>query len=488
MSEPARSRSLSAATARLALPIRVHPALVVGLIVALTVVLGGAQLLTGSDVAEQMKAKGYRRSGIVQYSVARGPTTAGALVGGVTSSGFTTQVKLGHTSGDGWEPAVAADRFGHVYMLYAQYLGVPGCPTCKSPTQIVQISNDRGATWGPPRVLQQNREQGWDSQIVIDPVDGRTVYAAWIERYKSDVIVAKSTDFGATWSEVTANKINKGADKDILAVRGQDVYIAYNHSTQMYVASSHDGGQTFSEVKINPNGKLGWALASGGTVTPSGTIHFGWAGYEQNGKATGPVNLFVSSSTDGGTTWTHKLVDTSAAPPICSDDFCGWNYLGAQIALASDAAGVVYALWNAGDEENGPERMWFARSTDDGGSWSTAVEVSTAPTRAHHSFPAIAASEAGDVRLSWMDTRVERRNRLWNTYYRSSSNGGSSWSAEADVSTFVSGVTYIKPDGYEFPFGDYFEIDIDDQDTIQIVNGQGLNYDTPGHIWYTRGD
>jgi hypothetical protein len=488
MSVPARSRPLSAASARLALPIRIHPALVVGLIAALTVILGGAQLLSGSDLAEQMKAKGYRRSGIVQYSVAHGATTAGASAGAVTSTGFTTQIKLGHSSGDGWEPAVAADRFGHVYMLYAQYLGVPGCPACKSPTQVVQVSNDRGVTWGEPTVLQQNMEQGWDSQIVIDPVDGRTVYAAWIERYKSDVIVAKSSDFGATWSYATANMINKGADKDIIAVRGQDVYVAYNHSTQMYVASSHNGGKTYKEVRINPNGKLGWALASAGTVTPDGAVYFSWAGYEQNGVAKGPVNLFISKSTDGGTTWTHKVLDVSGAPPDCSSDFCGWAYLGAQVVMTSGSNGVLYALWNGGALENGPERIWFSKSTNAGASWSPKVEVSTARAGAHHAFPAIAARGSGDVRISWMDTRVNADDSLWNTYYRSSSNGGSRWSAEKDVSTFVPGVSYIKPDGFEYPFGDYYEIDIDDQGTTQVVNGQALNYDTPGHIWYTQGN
>jgi hypothetical protein len=493
MSVPARSRPLPAALGRLPLPIRLHPALVVGLIAVLTVVLAAAQLLlAGSDVAEQMKAKGYRRSGIVQYTIARGAPSGGATAGAITSSGFTTQIKLGHTSGDGWEPAVAADGFGHVYMLYAQYLGVPGCPACKSPTQVVQISNDRGLTWGAPRVLQQNMEQGWDSQIVIDPVDGRTVYAAWIERYKSDVIVAKSSDFGATWSYVTANMINKGADKDIIAVRGQDVYVAYNHSTQMYVASSHDGGKTYKEVKINPNAKLGWALASAGTVTPDGAVYFSWAGYEQNGVAKGPVNLFISKSTDGGTTWSHTVLDVSGAPPDCSSDFCGWAYLGAQMVMTSGSNGTLYALWNSSDRvkqgDNGPERIWFSRSTNAGASWSAKAQVSTARAGAHHAFPAIVARGSGDVRISWMDTRVIADNSLWNTYYRSSSNGGRSWSAEKDVSTFVPGVVYIKPDGFEYPFGDYYEIDIDDLGVTQVVNGQALNYDTPGHIWYTRGN
>ena len=45
-----------------------------------------------------------------------------------------------------WEPAIAADRQGHVYVLYPQYGGVPGCPACYSPTMILQISSDHGVS------------------------------------------------------------------------------------------------------------------------------------------------------------------------------------------------------------------------------------------------------------------------------------------------------------------------------------------------------
>src|SRR5512135_2879133 len=66
---------------------------------------------------------------------------------------FTPQTRLGFTDGDQWEPAIATDRHGHVYVLYPQYKRVPGCPTCASPTMILQISGDRGATWGPPALM-----------------------------------------------------------------------------------------------------------------------------------------------------------------------------------------------------------------------------------------------------------------------------------------------------------------------------------------------
>jgi hypothetical protein len=76
---------------------------------------------------------------------------------------------------------------------------------------------------------------------------------------------------------------------------------------------------------------------------------------------------------------------------------------------------------------------------------------------------------------------------LWNTYYRSSKNGGATWSAETDLSTYVAGYSYIQPNGFSFPFGDYYELSIDDQGTTHAIWGEGQNYDSPGSIWYTRG-
>jgi BNR repeat protein len=439
------------------------------------------------DPDDASKGKLYRKSGVVERGIVQGPAGTGIIAPALASGSFSTQTRLGYQTGDGWEPAIAADAYGRVYMLYAQYEGVPGCDACQSPTQVLQVSNDRGQTWQAPRVLQANREKGWDSQILIDPADGRTVYASWIERQKSDVIVAKSTNFGATWSYATANRINKGADKDILAVRGRDVYVAYDHSTQMYVASSHDGGLSFTETRINANAKLGWALAGGGTVDPDGNVYFAWNGYEQNGQAKGPVNLFISKSTDGGATFSNTLLDVSGDPRDCSADDCGWAFLGAAITMTSDARGTLYALWNAGSLPTGANRIWFSRSSDHGRTWSSRVDVSRAQQGAEHAFPAIAARGSGDVRVSWMDTRVPGDNSLWNTYYRSSTDGGASWSTERDISSYVGGYTYIKRDGFEFPYGDYYEIDIDDLGTAHVANGQGLNYDSPGAIWYTRG-
>lgn len=400
------------------------------------------------------------------------------------AAGFTPQERLGYTAGDQWEPAMAADGFGHVFLLYPQYGLVPGCPTCPSPSMILQVSSDRGVSWSAPRALASAGDGQYDPQIVVDPVDHRTVYASWLQNSKSNAVVAKSTDSGQTWSLVVANRVSNGVDKDVLAVRGNDVFVAYSQAQHLWVSVSHDGGQTFSATSLNSDSRLRWVAAGSAVMDVAGNAYIAWAGYRQREGVSSPVDLYLSKSSDAGRSWHSSLLDSSAAPPGCSGHKCGWAFLGAQMALATDSAGTLYALWNSGRRAGAPERIYFASSTTAGASWSPRQDVSFGPLGVEHAFPAMVAGTAGDVRIAWMDTRSAP---YWNTFYRSSTNGGASWSDEVRVSSYVAGFSYISSAGFSFPFGDYFQMAIDDLGRTHLVWGEGANWNTPGSIWYSRG-
>ena len=269
---------------------------------------------------------------------------------------FQAQTRLGGTlPGDQWEPAIATDAYGHVYSLIPDF--PPSCKGCPSSIIYLVTSADNGATWSVPRQIAPPGSGQIDVQVKVDPLDGRTVYASWLQNNKSVIEVAKSVDFGQTWTTVIANQTQAGTDKDILVVRGSDVYVAYNHAQTVWVSSSHDGAQSFTSTKINANAQFGWSLTGGGTVDNAGNVYFAWDGYTQNGQAKGPVNLYVTKSSDGGATWTPTLLDISSSPPDCSAFSCAWAFLGAGIAMTSDTSGQIYVLWNAGTVDAGPERM-----------------------------------------------------------------------------------------------------------------------------------
>ena len=101
-----------------------------------------------------------------------------------------------------------------------------------------------------------------------------------------------------------------------------------------------------------------------------------------------------------------------------------------------------------------------------------------------HAFPAIVAGNSGDVRIAWMD---KRKSPYWNTYYRSSSNGGATWGEEIRISHYVPGYRYIGKQGFRCPFGDYCGMTIDNHGDTHIVWGEGLNYQSTGSIWHASG-
>jgi hypothetical protein len=83
---------------------------------------------------------------------------------------------------------------------------VPGgksCPGCDLHL-LVQRSDDGGGTWTEPRPIAPIFVKGgqYDSQIVVDPVDGRTVWASFLQNANSLIAVVKSTDFGQTWKPI----------------------------------------------------------------------------------------------------------------------------------------------------------------------------------------------------------------------------------------------------------------------------------------------
>ena len=397
---------------------------------------------------------------------------------------FSPQKRVGLTTGDQWEPALAADGSGRVYVLYPHYGRVPDCANCSVPTMLLVVSNDNGKTWQAPRVMLEAGSGQYDAQIVVDPADRRTLYAAWLQSGKRQVMLAKSVDSGTTWTFTIAVRSAVELDKPVLAVRGSNVYVGFNYEQYVWVATSQDGGRSFTPTRVNAQPLPGWSLLGGATVDPAGNAYLAWASYYKAGGARGPVNLYVAKSADAGKTWNPTLLDVSAAAPGCESYDCGEAFLGAQIALASDAGGTLYALWSAGSLRMGPQRIYFSSSTNGGESWLPRVSLSSSHPGVEHAFPAIAAASAGDVRIAWMDSRNAP---YWNTYYRSSSNGGATWAEESRLSGHVPGYPYIAKKGFRFPFGDYFGIAIDSHADTHVVWGEGLNYQSPGSIWHTSG-
>lgn len=357
---------------------------------------------------------------------------------------------------DEWDVAMAADGFKHVYVLYQQYQAVQGCAGCASrPAMTLVMSTDDGLTWQAPRSLTPPESAQVTPAITVDAADHKTLYATWLERGRQDVIVARSSDFGQSWYVGIAARAVAPAEKPVIAASGQNVYVAFTRDKKLWAASSHDGGVTFALSAVDPGVSMTGALAGGATIDPQGSAYVAWSAYVETPSSVNPqVNLYISKSADSGKVWNSTQMDVSRPQPKCADYRCKWGYLGAEISIASDSAGTLYAFWNSAPLDapaaSDPARVYFSTSTTAGETWSPKAGVSDAPAGANHVLPTIAAGSAGEVRIAWIDSR---HSPDWSAFYRTSTNGGATWSPEKVISTYLPTTSYIPPEEFDSFFG-----------------------------------
>jgi len=96
-----------------------------------------------------------------------------------------------------------------------------------------------------------------------------------------------------------------------------------------------------------------------------------------------------------------------------------------------------------------------------------------------------AGSTAGDFRVAWQDNRNGAT--AYNTWYTRTTNGGGTWSTAVRLSDQGSGAPYKTANGYAFPFGDYLDIAVTSSGTNIVIWGEGPNYVGPGGTWSTQG-
>jgi hypothetical protein len=395
----------------------------------------------------------------------------------LATSGFDSERVWG--GGDDWEPAIAADPGApYVYQMTTRYTS--------SPAEIIfRRSVDGGTTWEADRVFAPN-----SGDPLVEVSDDGTVYSLGIVGNSWDLLLKRSFDHGLTWDDPPIDIIGNGpdtwGDRPTLVVSpdGMDVYVSYNRG-DIYVVASHDGGATFDpEVQVTNNGRQ-W-FTSAGAVAPNGDVYFAAADYSAN--YTGPTYINVLRSTDGGANWTTTFLDTSAESADCSTvGGCYFNFLGPEIGLAIDVNGLVMITYNASDVDLEPHRLW-ARTSPDGVSWSDRTEISSGIDGVSNAFPAMVASRAvpGEFRVVWQDDS-EGIMTAWNTWIVTTLDGGASWSEPELLSDLDAGAPYKTPLGYDFVYGDYFEVAIDGDDVTHIIWGEGRSYIGPGGSWYTRG-
>jgi len=444
----------------------------------------------GGSEAEEEAALGQERLDAWKEAKAAGTLRVNTAAPAAPPGGWAGEQVISPTADD-WEPAIAADpNAPYVYLLATRYTGPTACGNqCPLPYHVLKISTDGGATFGPDQYICACRGVGgqFDPEIEVVPNTG-AVYAAWMNGY--NVVFSKSTNHGQTWTTPVPVYGNVSwNDKPILAVSdtGNDVYIAFNGPTggDPWIAQSHDAGATWTQTKIVDSKR--YIYAFDGDVLPDGTVVFSETSllYGGGGALTGDDQVFVYRSTDSGATWKTIPIDTVQDGPVCTAAGCPADYYPGHSALSGFGNSNLVILYDGASVSGGNETIYAKHSSNGGLTWSTQpVALSTAGEMGD--FPSVEMASATNVRAWYMQTNGGNFD-AWNVWYRTSTDGGTTWSTPVKISDAAAGAApYITANGFLEPYGDYGETAVTNTGKTIATWGEGNSYTGPGGVWVNR--
>ena len=448
---------------------------------------GGGQEAPESDAltAERLDA----------LSQARASGKFGGPVAGTTrpASGWVGS-RILNSSTDDWEPAVATDPGApYAYLLTTRYgVAPPGCEKqCPSPFIALTSSADGGSTWDSERALCicLGSKAQYDPIIEVVPSTG-VVYAAFLnaDRHAGfSTVFTKSTDHGRTWSPPVHVYGNVSwTDKPELATSssGKDIYVSWNgpEGGDLYVGQSHDYGASWTQQKLSDSKRYYYAYDA--RVLADGTVVFAESSLQYSGltNLSGEVWHHVVISRDGGATWTDTVVAKVPLGEPCVADGCNPDFYEGQTSVVADKPGHLVFAYEGPTLAGAPQRVYVSASSDEGRTWSPGTPLSTAGENATQ--PRL-ASYGGDVRLWYMQTLGGDDPDAWNVWYRSSTDGGQTWSAPVQISDAPAGAAgYVNANGFAEIYGDYGEIDVTNTGKTLAAWGEGYSYTGPGGTWF----
>ncbi|MEP6762190.1 MAG: sialidase family protein [Sporichthyaceae bacterium] len=445
----------------------------------------------GDEVAEEQELTQKR---LEAFAAARenGKVGAGLTVTNYPAPGWNGEQLL-NANTDDWEPALAADpNAPYVYLLTTRYGAPKLCPKhCPAPYLALTISSDGGRTWGPqhPLCMCRGAKAQYDPTIEVVPDTG-DVYATFLNGDRAGGFSAaffRSQDHGRTWTRpvhVYGNVAWTDKPEVTSSADGRDVYVSWNgpQGGDLYAGVSHDFGRTWSQYKLSSSKRYYYAYDA--TTLPNGTVVFsessllyGSGGREVKGKTWHHAVI----SRDRGKTWRNVVLDKVENGQPCVARGCSSDFYIGQTSVASDAAGRLAFSYEGSRSAGGPQRIFVRTSTDQGRIWSGRVALSAPDEIA--TGPRIDFAGPRKARIWYMQTSGGDPD-AWNVWFRSSSDGGTTWGRPVKLSDATSGPGYVGAHGFKEIYGDYGEIAVTNTGKTIAAWGEGFSYIGPGGTWF----
>lgn len=290
-----------------------------------------------------------------------------------------------------------------------------------------RASKDNGTSFGSTINLSKNAGSSNYPEIAWS---GKNVYVVWQDDStgNKEIFFSRSTDNGATFlAPINLSNDSKNSVFPKIAVYGNNVYVVWQDGiasgnpddqlpdAEILFKASTDNGATFASV-INLSKNSGYSQVP--QIAVSGNnVYVVW--YD---AMLGNYEVLLARSTDGG---------GSFDSPVNVNNN-GGTRAHAQIALSGKN---VYVVWleNVGDSTRQVDNVFFARSTDDGTTFSQPVNISN--NKGVGLVPKLAVS-GHNVYVVWFegDTGYHLD---FDVYFARSTNDGASFDNPVDLSNNV---------------------------------------------------
>ncbi|WP_083681453.1 sialidase family protein [Paenibacillus sp. FSL A5-0031] len=196
---------------------------------------------------------------------------------------------------------------------------------------------------------------------------------------------------------------------------------------------SLDLGQTWSIPILLSDQTTGTAVfGTNVAIGPTGQVYVAWAQY-----APGNPQFLIRRSDDGGATFNPIVVvsNISLVPsPLPVPGFAFRVLTSAFLAVdisANLGQGILYAVWQG--YQTGFSHIYLSRSTDQGNTWSTPIQVDDSPTGTQNFYPNIAVSRStGLIQIVYYTNRVD--SSMLDVYGTTSGDAGATFAVNTRLS------------------------------------------------------
>jgi hypothetical protein len=347
-----------------------------------------------------------------------------------------------------------------------------------SGTQGEYYSSDGGVTWGQTNLPLASGDS-FHSDPTVDWSSDGTAWSTTMGINSGQTVLKvqsyRSTNGGATWtfdgtisgSQTNTDKQMQWIDHSASSPFANNNYVIWHNGNPAFMNHRTSAGWG-TPIQVSDASATGTCIGADVKTNSAGDV-FGFF------PDTGSRGIFVVKSTNGGTSFATpvKLVTTFdsydiGVPAMASRRILLYVSGG---AYRNGTTNNVYALWTdlSGDtgcttaaNEPGTSttstcktRVWFARSTDGGATWSARVKLNNQSGLNDQFNQFLAVDETnGTLGAIYYDTVADAGRKKVDLYYQMSADGGVTWDPAVKVTTAMTDETTAGADSGN-QFGDY---------------------------------